>query len=177
MAGWTAAGTLWTVFLNLLKQNNLGPGAGGAQPGNHQRPKGLLPGGGRVSLPGAPDQRRRGRHHHHRIQQYGVQLEFTPTVLGRNKIAIKVHPIVSELDHLQDAVHHGGGYVVPGLRRREMNTQVEVNDGQTFSIAGLLRTNPGISSPSFRYWVMSRSWGPCSAPPNIRRTKQSWWPW
>ncbi|PIU54329.1 MAG: pilus assembly protein CpaC, partial [Deltaproteobacteria bacterium CG07_land_8_20_14_0_80_60_11] len=31
-----------------------------------------------------------------------------------------------------------GGYVVPGLRTREMNTQVEVGDGQTFAIAGLL---------------------------------------
>ena len=41
-----------------------GPGAGGAQPGDHQRPAGLLPGGGRVSHPGAPERYRRGRHHH-----------------------------------------------------------------------------------------------------------------
>ena len=46
-----------------------GPGAGGAQPGDHQRPAGLLPGGGRVPHPGAPERHRRGRHHHGGIQE------------------------------------------------------------------------------------------------------------
>jgi pilus assembly protein CpaC len=68
-----------------------------------------------------------------------VQLEFTPTVLNEGKIAVKVHPIVSELDNtLGQSFVLPGGYVVPGLRTREMNTHVEVQDGQTFAIAGLL---------------------------------------
>jgi pilus assembly protein CpaC len=66
-------------------------------------------------------------------------LEFTPTVLNEGKIAVKVHPIVSELDtSLGISFTLTGGYVVPALRIREMDTHVEVNDGQTFSIAGLL---------------------------------------
>ena len=72
-------------------------------------------------------------------KKFGVQLEFTPTVLNEGKIAVKVHPTVSELDNtFGQTFVLPGGYVVPGLRSREMNTQVEVNDGQTFAIAGLL---------------------------------------
>ncbi len=116
-----------------------GPGAGGAQPGDHQRPAGLLPGGGRVSHPGAPERGRRATTITVEYKKFGVQLEFTPTVLNEGKIAVKVHPIVSELDNtFGQAFTLPGGYVVPGLRAREMNTHVEVNDGQTFAIAGLL---------------------------------------
>ena len=69
-----------------------------------------------------------------------MQLEFTPTVLNESKIAVQVHPIVSELDtSLGVAFTLTGGYVVPALRVREMDTHVEVNDGQTFAIAGLLQ--------------------------------------
>ena len=57
-------------------------------------------------------------------------------VLNEGKIAVKVHPTVSELDFTLGV--QSGGTAVPGLRVREMNTQVEVNDGQTFAIAGLL---------------------------------------
>ncbi|MCG2772532.1 MAG: hypothetical protein L6277_10650 [Desulfobacterales bacterium] len=75
-------------------------------------------------------------------KKFGVQLEFTPTVLNDSKIAVKVHPTVSELDNtFGQSFVLPGGYVVPGLRTREMNTQVEVNDGQTFAIAGLLSDN------------------------------------
>ena len=72
-------------------------------------------------------------------KKYGVQLDFTPTVLNDSKIAVQVHPIVSELDtSLGVSFTLPGGYVVPALRMREMDTHVEVNDGQTFAIAGLL---------------------------------------
>ena len=49
---------------------------------------------------------------------------------------MNVHPTVSELDFTLGV--QSGGTAVPGLRTREMNTHVEVNDGQTFAIAGLL---------------------------------------
>jgi pilus assembly protein CpaC len=57
-------------------------------------------------------------------------------VLTEGKIAVKVHPIVSELDYTNSLTTDN--YVVPGLRTREMDTHVEVMDGQTFAIAGLL---------------------------------------
>jgi pilus assembly protein CpaC len=72
-------------------------------------------------------------------KQYGVGLNFTPVVLSKDKISIKVAPEVSDLD-FSVAVRFGG-YVVPGLRVRRTATTVELGDGQSFAIAGLLREN------------------------------------
>jgi pilus assembly protein CpaC len=135
MGGWTAAGTLWTVFLDLLKQNNLGrvlaepnlvttSGQQASFLAGGQFPYPLTTGFGASATTSI------------QWQNFGVQLEFTPTVLNDSKIAVKVHPTVSELDFTLGV--QSGGTAVPGLRTREMNTQVEVNDGQTFAIAGLL---------------------------------------
>ena len=70
-------------------------------------------------------------------KDFGVMLKFTPTVLADNKINIKVNPVVSELD-FSTAVQFSG-YVVPGLNTRGAETVVELADGQSFAIAGLLR--------------------------------------
>ena len=69
-------------------------------------------------------------------KSFGVYLSFTPTVLSENRISIKVSPEVSNLD-LSTAVTVGG-FVVPGLNTRRMSTVVELADGQSFAIAGLL---------------------------------------
>ena len=142
MGGWTAAGTLWTVFLDLLKQQNLGrvlaepnlvatSGQQASFLAGGEYPIPVPQSGGGVSPTITIE-----------YKKFGVQLEFTPTVLNDSKIAVKVHPTVSELDNtFGQAFTLPGGYVVPGLRTREMNTQVEVNDGQTFAIAGLLSDN------------------------------------
>jgi pilus assembly protein CpaC len=135
MAGWKAGGVLWTMFLNLLKQNNLGRVLAEPNLVTTSGQKASFLAGGQYPYP-VPQTSGGGTAITIQFQQYGVQLEFTPTVLDDNKIAIKVHPTVSELDYT-NAVSTAG-YVVPGLRSREMNTQVEVRDGQTFSIAGLL---------------------------------------
>ena len=135
MAGWKAGGILWTAFLNLLKQNNLGRVLAEPNLVTTSGQKASFLAGGQYPYP-VPQATGGGTTITIQFQQYGVQLEFTPTVLDDNKIAIKVHPTVSELDYT-NAVSTAG-FVVPGLRSREMNTQVEVRDGQTFSIAGLL---------------------------------------
>lgn len=70
-------------------------------------------------------------------KSFGVGLTFTPTVLDDNKINIKVAPEVSELD-FSNAVQLEG-FVVPGLNTRRAETVVELADGQSFAIAGLLR--------------------------------------
>jgi pilus assembly protein CpaC len=67
-----------------------------------------------------------------------VGLNFTPTVLDGGKISMRVAPEVSELDFTQGVAFTSLGFTVPGLRVRRMSTQVEVKDGQTFSIAGLI---------------------------------------
>ncbi len=68
---------------------------------------------------------------------FGVTLSFTPTVLSEDKISIKVAPEVSELDF--SIALQVGGYIVPGLSTRRAMTVVELADGQSFAIAGLLK--------------------------------------
>lgn len=69
-------------------------------------------------------------------KDFGVGLSFTPNVLSQDKINIKVHSSVSELD-FTTAVQFSG-YVVPGISTRRAATTVELADGQSFAIAGLL---------------------------------------
>ena len=68
---------------------------------------------------------------------FGVGLTFKPTVLGPEKIGIEVAPEVSELD-FSTAVRFSG-FLVPGLTTRRASTVVELADGQSFAIAGLLK--------------------------------------
>jgi pilus assembly protein CpaC len=58
-------------------------------------------------------------------------------VLSENRISVKVAPEVSELD-FTTAVQFQG-FVIPGLTLRKAETVVELADGQSFAIAGLLR--------------------------------------
>ena len=78
---------------------------------------------------------------------FGVGLLFTPTVLSEDKIGIQVSPEVSEID-FSTAIQIGG-FVVPGLRTRRMSTTIELADGQSFAIGGLLRES--VRSISSRY--------------------------
>jgi len=68
---------------------------------------------------------------------FGVRLSFTPTVLSKDRISIKVAPEVSELDFTTALPIEG--YLVPGLSTRKAATIVELADGQSFAIAGLLK--------------------------------------
>lgn len=70
-------------------------------------------------------------------RKFGVGLAFTPTVLDNGVINLKVAPEVSQLD-VQNTVEIGG-VTVPGLRVRRANTTVELRNGQSFAIAGLLQ--------------------------------------
>jgi pilus assembly protein CpaC len=136
MGGWTAAGTLWNVFLNLLKQNNLGRVLAEPNLVTTSGQKASFLAGGEFPIPVPQSGIGGAATITIEWKKFGVQLDFTPTVLDNNKIAVKVHPIVSELNFtlgLQTA-----SFTVPGLDVREMDTHVEVGDGQTFSIAGLL---------------------------------------
>jgi pilus assembly protein CpaC len=70
---------------------------------------------------------------------YGVGLSFTPIVLSNGKISMQVAPEVSELDYANAVALQG--YTVPGLSTRRVSTTVELADGQSFAIAGLLKNN------------------------------------
>jgi pilus assembly protein CpaC len=71
------------------------------------------------------------------FKSFGVGLSFTPTVLSNDKISMRVAPEVSDLDFSTAVVL--GGFVVPGLTTRRASTVIELANGQSFAIAGLLR--------------------------------------
>jgi pilus assembly protein CpaC len=68
---------------------------------------------------------------------FGVGLSFTPTVLSNDKINIKVTPEISELDF--STARLVDGFLIPGLSTRRASTVIELGDGQSFAIAGLLK--------------------------------------
>jgi pilus assembly protein CpaC len=69
-------------------------------------------------------------------REFGVRLKFTPVILGDGKIRLKVAPEVSDLD-FTTAVRFNG-FVIPGLTSRKVETTIDLGDGQSFAIAGLL---------------------------------------
>ncbi|MGH9429844.1 MAG: type II and III secretion system protein family protein, partial [Terriglobia bacterium] len=70
------------------------------------------------------------------FKEFGVRLAFTPTVTSSGKIRLKVRPEVSALDFTNAATI--GGFFVPALSTRRAETEVELADGQSFAIAGLI---------------------------------------
>jgi pilus assembly protein CpaC len=72
-------------------------------------------------------------------KEFGVKLNFTPTVLARGVISLKLAPEVSNIDEALAVTI--GGVSVPGLLIRKAQTTVELRDGQSFAIAGLLQAN------------------------------------
>ncbi|MDE2437646.1 MAG: type II and III secretion system protein family protein, partial [Sphingomonadales bacterium] len=70
------------------------------------------------------------------FKQFGVSLGFTPTVLGDKTINLVVEPEVSAIDPA--ASFSVGNITVPGLRTRRASTTLELRDGESFAIAGLL---------------------------------------
>ena len=72
-------------------------------------------------------------------QPFGVQLSFNPTVLENGIINLRLAPSVSELNFAQAVTING--FNIPSINKREARTTVELRDGQSFSIAGLLQTD------------------------------------
>jgi pilus assembly protein CpaC len=70
------------------------------------------------------------------FKEFGIRLNFTPTVLGGDLINLKVRPEVSSLDFSNAITLAGFHLPAPSTRRTE--TEVELRDGQTFAIAGLM---------------------------------------
>jgi pilus assembly protein CpaC len=75
---------------------------------------------------------------------YGVQLKFTPNVLGDGHILLHVAPEVSQLDYAHAVSVNGTS--VPGFTDRKLETTVELVDGQSLALAGLLQNDVSASS-------------------------------
>jgi pilus assembly protein CpaC len=73
-------------------------------------------------------------------KKYGVGLAFTPTVLAHGLINMKIEPEVSSIDTTH-TVSVANGISIPALIVRRASTTVELRDGQSFVIGGLLQSN------------------------------------
>jgi pilus assembly protein CpaC len=70
------------------------------------------------------------------FKEFGVRLNFIPTVTPRGSIRLQVAPEVSSLDFTNSV--QISGFQVPAISSRKVNTEVELNEGQSFVIGGLL---------------------------------------
>jgi pilus assembly protein CpaC len=132
--GGASSGLVWLAFFDLLKQKGLGKilaepnlvatsGQEASFLAGGEFPIPIPSGLGTVSI---------------EYKKFGVALVFTPTVLDNDKISLRVNPEVSELDFTSQTTVVVQGFLVPALRVRRASTQVEMKDGQTLAIAGLL---------------------------------------
>ncbi len=70
------------------------------------------------------------------FKEFGVRLNFIPTITPRNTIRLQVAPEVSSLDFTNGLTIQG--FTVPAVATRKVKTEVELSEGQSFAIGGLL---------------------------------------
>ncbi len=70
------------------------------------------------------------------FHQFGVRLDFTPTILPNDEIHLKVKPEVSSLDYSNSLTL--SGFTIPAISTRRVESEMNLRDGQSFVIAGLM---------------------------------------
>lgn len=73
------------------------------------------------------------------FKEYGVRLNFKPTIIDEDHIRLELEPEVSTLDFANGVKFEG--FSIPALRTRRAKTGIELRDGQSFALAGLLDNN------------------------------------
>jgi hypothetical protein len=91
-------------------------------------------------------------------------------VLGRGLINLKIEPEVSQIDTTH-TVSVSNGVAVPALIVRRASTTVELRDGQSFVIGGLLQSDNKNAIEQLPWLGSIRFWARCSPASPIRRTK------
>ncbi len=77
------------------------------------------------------------------FKEFGVKLEFTPTIIDENHIRLELAPEVSSLNVAAGVIVQG--ISIPGLRVRRAKTTLELRDGQSFALAGLIDNTEQVS--------------------------------
>jgi pilus assembly protein CpaC len=72
-------------------------------------------------------------------KEYGVRLNFKPTIIDEDHIRLELEPEVSTIDFANGVKFEG--FLIPALKTRRAKTGVELRDGQSFALAGLLDNN------------------------------------
>ena len=70
------------------------------------------------------------------FREFGIRLNFTPTITPRGTIKLEVNPEVSSLDYANGLTYQG--FNIPGIDVRRVKTEIELHNKQSFAIAGLI---------------------------------------
>ena len=70
------------------------------------------------------------------FREYGIRLTFTPTIMENGQIHLKVKPEVSALDYSNSLTI--SGFTIPAISTKRVESEMELSDGQSFAIAGLV---------------------------------------
>jgi len=85
-------------------------------------------------------------------KEFGVSVNFTPTVLGNGRINLRVRPEVSELNQAGVTITGiNGSAVLPSFTSRRAETTVQLMDGQSFAIGGLIKNNTATNVKAFPF--------------------------
>ncbi|PQO38048.1 type II and III secretion system protein family protein [Blastopirellula marina] len=91
-----------------------------------------------------------------RFVPFGVQLDFTPNIVDRDRIRLVVDATVSSRDESLGTSVGGsssaGGTSVSGLQSNDFSTTVELREGQTLAVAGLISNSFGSDAKRIPYW-------------------------
>jgi pilus assembly protein CpaC len=131
-----SGGTTWTVFIDALKEQGLLKILAEPTLITLSGKKANFLAGGEFPVP-VPQPGAGGNTITIEYKPFGVGLHFTPTVMSNRKISMEVSPEVSDLD-FSNAISLGG-FVIPAVTTRKVTTTIELADGQSFAIAGLLK--------------------------------------
>ena len=129
-------GTTWTIFIDALKEEGLLKVLAEPTLITLSGKSASFLAGGEFPIP-VPQPGAGGTAITIEYKPFGVGLHFTPTVLSNKKISMEVAPEVSDLDFTNAVTL--SGFVIPSITLRRVSTTIELADGQSFAIAGLLK--------------------------------------
>jgi pilus assembly protein CpaC len=110
--------------------------------------------GGKIFIPVATNNSGGGTTITLEEKEFGVSLKFTPTVLADGRINLKVSPEVSELNAQGVAItatNVAGTAILPSFTTRRAATTVQLMDGQSFAIGGLIKNNVTANLTAFPF--------------------------
>lgn len=110
--------------------------------------------GGKIFIPVAQTNASGNREVTLEEKEFGVSVKFTPTVLGNGRINLRVRPEVSELNREGIgivAAGVSGSAILPSFTSRKAETTVQLMDGQSFAIGGLIKNNTTTNIKAFPF--------------------------
>jgi pilus assembly protein CpaC len=132
-----SGGATWTGFIDALKENGLTKVLAEPTLITLSGRQASFLAGGEFPIPVPQSSSGGGTTITIEYKTFGVGLNFTPTVLGNGKISMMVSPEVSDLDFTRAVSLQG--FIIPSINTRRVSTVIELGDGQSFAVAGLLK--------------------------------------